>query len=216
MSDDLILEENDNFRVKLEYDMYPEQPYSEGGWPILRIEYGLYGWRAEHLVSGGVSDENVQDAVSRWGSPSKDEWKYMEKYLRGFLGATNVETYYSGDYWYVAYDPAEWRARAGLMDGDVPEDMLSEWKAWIEGEVYTIVVEQKTHVYQDQRRHKLGSFDAVSAEFDEWEEVSAVGGYYGYEYAVENAREQFADANGNVSWASYAQTLKTLKNEGKV
>jgi len=207
MSD--ILEENNNYRVSLEYDLYPDQPYDDGGWPIVRIGSSRYTWRdsdMEHVDSSGRNrraDDSVEKAIRKWGTPSSNDWPLVEKFLRAYLGVTQVHTYRSDDYWYVAYDSADWREYAGFTDDMRADDgywpyrganPLTEWKAWINGEVYFYTVERKVHVYQDQRRHGPGTFETVSTEFDEWEHVDSCGGFYGYDYAREAALEAFHDA----------------------
>jgi len=190
VSDDSILKENENYRVRLVCDEYAEKPHDDCSAPVLRIEPA----RAEHVDDGGrphYSDDAVEDAVNRWGGPDSDGWKYVEKFLRAYLGVTRIDTYYSGNYWYAAYDSADWREYTGVPAGSA-ENFLAEWRAWIEGEVYGYVVERKVHV--EQTRAVSVSGDLVreeESEYDEWEETDSCWGYYGYEWAKQNALEAF-------------------------
>lgn len=187
---------NGNYRVLLEPDMYAEAPYDDGMAPILRIE--RYG-SPEHV---GMSsrphdlDSAVEAAVDRWGGPNNTGWSYVEKYLRAFLGATTVQTWYSGDNWYVAYDTTAWREYIGTTAaGEEFGDLMAEWKAYVNGEVYGYVVEKRQTVETIRRLVTDAGDDSeeISRETaDEWELVDACSGFYGYEYAAEAAREALA------------------------
>jgi len=99
------------FRVRLVLDEFADEPYDDGASPLLRLEY-RHGYRAEHVMTGSRpadADGCVEAAAERWGT----DFELLEKYLRAYHGATKVETWHSGDYWYVTYDPAAWREWAG-------------------------------------------------------------------------------------------------------
>jgi hypothetical protein len=202
MTDYDVLEERNGYRVRLRADEYAEEPYDESQAPLLRI-YRSYD--IEHIQIGGRptdDDSQIEEAVRLWGGPSSDEWGKVETYLRAFYGVTTIETYYSDNTWYIAYDSAAWRKYAGWEPGDtLPEELhlMTEWRAYVDGDVYYYVVEKKVHVYQDQRRHAPDGFKAVSTEYDEWEEVDACHGFYGYDYAKEAALEALS---------SYAPEMK--------
>jgi hypothetical protein len=194
MSDENIIESNDNYRVRIGIDSSPEQPYDDGGWPIMRMDTGSYGTNVTHIDSGGrshVMDSNVESAISQWGSPSSPYWHFVEKYLRAFHGVTKIQWYRSNDYWYVAYDSADWREYVGF-EGPMPEGgwpyqdekPLAEWEAYINGEVYYYVVEQR-FMWQQVDNPEVSLMET-------WEQVDSCGGFYGYDYAVEAAREAYA------------------------
>lgn len=190
-SEILETSEDGRFRVKLVRDEYPDEPYDDGQSPLLRLDNtGMHGVRAEHIMATGRpldDDEYVESAIARWGSPSNPDWALVETYLRAFHGATKIETWYSGDYWYVTYDPARWREHVGAPEGSVN---MSEYRAWCEGDVWGWVVEKNvtwTAVDDDQ--------DDMST----WEHVDSCWGYYGSdgangEYLRQCAREALLDA----------------------
>lgn len=187
--EDILEERTDlGLRVRIAGDPYPYPPDDEYMAPVLRLSTGA---RPVHLhpLKGSLGprdDEAVENAARRWGTPSSGTWKYMEKFLRSYLGATRVDTYFSGSYWYVSYDSENWRQKTGrdLNAALVPEaDLLAEWKAWAEGEVYQYIVEQRV---------PWKRIDGVlDAELGTWEEVEGCGGYYGYEWAKEAAMDAF-------------------------
>lgn len=192
MSHEEILEtsEDGRFRVKLVLDEWPDEPYDDGQSPLIRIERTSYGIRAEHIMATGRpldDDEHVEEAIARWGTPSSPDWRLVEKYLRAFHGVTKIETWYSGSYWYVTYDPARWREHVGAPEGSVD---MSEWRAYVEGDVWGWVVEKSVTWHTDDPGHD---------DKDEWEHVDSCGGYYGSngangDYLKSCAREALLDA----------------------
>jgi hypothetical protein len=110
------------------------------------------------------ADEYVEAAVARWGT----DFDLLEKYLRAYHGATTVETWHSGDYWYVTYDPAAWREHVGAPEGSVD---MSEYRAWCEGDVWGYVVEKRVTWTTD---------DPAYADEDRWEDAGdSCWGFYG-------------------------------------
>ena len=190
-----ILEERDGYRVRLEQDEYAEEPYDDGSWPVLRIEPGNWGSSSAvaHLNAGNSRphdlDDKVENAVWHWlTTPSDSDWPKFEKWLRAYLGVTRIETYYSGSYWYVAYDSARWREWADVdLEHASGEDPLAEIKAWVEGDVWSWVTEKQVTLYV--RNTEFGDYAEHSQV---WEVVDSCGGYYGYGWAEENARAHFA------------------------
>jgi hypothetical protein len=168
-----------DYRVVLRLDEYPEEPYNEGAAPIFRMD-GRYN--VEQVLGKDFEHAgNVEEALYKWDTPNHGGWLLVEKYLRAFHGVKHIETYYSGSYWYVAIDPQAWREDVGApADVNAPKAALEEYKAWINGEVYTVVTQRLTNWTSDQ-----------GDERDEWEDIDAIGGYYGYDYAVEAAKEAF-------------------------
>jgi hypothetical protein len=208
MSYDEILKEEDALRVRLVSDEYPEEPYDDFRAPLLRIDVKRWYTKvAEHITVGSRptdDDDAIENAVRHWSTrPGDEDWPKFEKYLRAYYGVTRIDTWYSGDYWYVSYDSDTWKRYIGYDDviaplGSFPADytlatdLIGEYKDYVNGEVYSYVVEHKVHVYQDRRIHAAnGDFRAESTEYDTWEQVDAIGGFYGYKNAVEAAEEAF-------------------------
>jgi hypothetical protein len=182
-----VLEERGGLRVIMEYDQDPEEPYDEGASPLLRIDLSAGSTHVDHgNWNRAATDRRVENAVSHWQTtPSDRDWRLFEKYLRAYLGVTKVETWRSGSYWYVTYDPAAWREELGAPEGSIG---LEEYRAWCEGETYCWQV-QKQVTWSAANYDYLEYPDRVT-----WEPVDSCGGYYGYEYAAEEAREAFKDA----------------------
>jgi len=188
MSYEDILEtsEDGRFRVKLVADPYPDEPYDDGQSPLMRLDYTGYGWKAEHVMATGRpldADEYVEAAAQRWGS----DFRLLEKYLRAYHGVTKVETWHSGSYWYVTYDPAWWREHVGAPEGSVD---MSEYRAWCEGDVWGYVVEENVTWHAD---------DPDYGDMSTWEHVDSCWGFYGSDgangrYLRQTALEALMDA----------------------
>jgi hypothetical protein len=164
-SETLETSENGRFRVRLVADEYPDEPYDDGASPLLRLDHGHYGWRAEHVMTGSRptdADSYVEAAAERWGS----DFGWLEKYLRAYHGATVVKTWHSGSCWYVTYDPAAWRAWCGAPEGSAD---MSEYQAWCEGDVWGYVVEQNVTWRTDDDFPDRAT----------WEHVDSCYGFYG-------------------------------------
>jgi hypothetical protein len=181
--DDIIATRGDDLRVRLELDGSPEPPYDEGSAPILR----QFGSRISQVVetTSFLVHPRILEAAERWGF---DDNLFI-RYLRAFHGVTRTE-YYSRGGWgenrYFSFDPADWRERVGLPDAYLAEHPevnpadLSQWAAYVEGDVYGWVVE---------RRVVWCRADDPTVTRDEWETVDSCWGFYGREYAEEAARE---------------------------
>lgn len=172
-------------------DEYPSEPYNDFGCPVLqvnpryysadvnRMSYGDESWRRD-----GISD-TAEDALSKFISEFglHEGMDVFDRYLRIFHGGSAV-TYdpgYHSDYYYVTYDTRAmrefWGQTGDMLETSAPE--MSEWEAYIEGEVYGIRVEVAT------------GFD-VDGEPTDWSEVedTAVWGYYGEDVAKSVAIEE--------------------------
>jgi hypothetical protein len=153
---------------------------------LVRIYSRGYGNNSvESMRSNGTPV--IEAAIDKWGAPGDPGWKLVEKYLRAYHGAHNIETYYSGDYWYVAYDSEDWIRSVGFDDVTAPRadykpyDMLAEWRAWINGEVYGYVIEREV-------TWNTTTYWREPKSMTTWETVDSCWGYYEYDYVVSEAK----------------------------
>ncbi|WIM95792.1 hypothetical protein ACTOB_007926 [Actinoplanes oblitus] len=191
MSD--VLEIRGDLRVRLAHDGCAAEPYFEGRSPILRLypSRSWGGWRGEYIDSIGAytptAADDILTAAEKWaGGPD-----LFERYLRMFHGTTAVEWYDGrpggGDFVYVTFDTAGWRARYDLPDDVAGIVDLSEWRAYCEGDVYGYVVEERATW---QRTNGAGE---VAETRETWEPVDSCWGFYGHQYA-ETAGRSVLDA----------------------
>ena len=196
-TDTLETSEDGQYRVQLIADEYPDEPYDDGQSPLMRLD-SRRGWRAEHVMATGRpldDDARIEEAAARWGSPARNDWPLFEKYLRAYYGTTEVETWYSGDYWYVTYDTARWRAHVGAPEHSVS---MAEYRAWCEGDVWGYSVERKVTWQRT---------DAPGKTMQTWETEDSCFGFYGYEYARESALEAFREVTGAPEPASDSDAM---------
>jgi len=191
MSDSETLETSPDgrFRVRLIRDEYAAEPYDDGQSPLLQLEY-RGSWRATHVMATGRpldDDARIEEAAERWGYGTNAA--LLEKYLRAYYGVTAIESWHSGDYWYVTYDPARWREHVGADAGSVD---LSEYRAWCEGDVWGYVVEKRVTWHTD---------DPGYEDETRWEATDdSCWGFYGSDgpngaYLEQTARDALADAD---------------------
>lgn len=170
------------FRAVIERDEYPHAPYFFAGDPILDThESGVvvYGGEVEAGTSNPV--DRIAEAGHYFGGGS-DGWGLWERYVRAFHGGT-VRWINGGSRGeegrYAALALPEYRKLHGCPDEHLhdPAD-VSEWTAYIEGDVYGIRVEQAC------------SFDDED-NADDWTEVpeTDVWGFYGEAYAMQEAAD---------------------------
>lgn len=198
MESEIIKEEND-LRVSISRDEYPDEPYDCGQPPLIRIER-RYGTSAEHVMVGERptdNDDRIEEAAAHFAG----RLKLFEKYLRAFHGATVIKQYgpnNATDYTYIVYDTPAWVKSIGYDDKIAPRAdydaakavQMDEYIAYLEGDVYTYDVERKVHVKSRKDIHVNGEpLRTEEREYDEWELVDSCGGFYGEEYAREAALE---------------------------
>lgn len=197
MSETVI--ERDGLRVRIDSDTYPEPPYNDGGTPLLRVSSSRYGEAPEQVteITPYVLPDEIIKAARHFLFDLGDEAKF-ERYLRIYHGTTSIKWWGDSratDYNYVTFDTAAWREELGLTDQYLTDHAelfksdianMDEWIAYVTGEVYGVVIEE---LVTWVRFH--GDGVTVFDTRQEWELVDSCYGFYGYEYAVESAKEQF-------------------------
>lgn len=194
-----IVETRGDYRARIISEDGPSEPYNDGGSPILRLRWDRNWddtWYAEQItgITSHVVDSQIALAAGRWGSDTDT----FERYLRIFHGTSAVEWYDSrsdgGDYVYVTFDTAAWREDVGAPENSVE---MSEWRSYVEGDVWCHVVEKRT--VWVKAPSDVNDPDAET--MTTWEEVedTAVWGFYGHEWAEQAAREALNDVAPNTS-----------------
>lgn len=221
--DDDVLETTGDYRVVLYTDLDPFKPEDEGSGPVLRLDRftGFPGAAGEHVDIGKwPSRDKILDRIAYEASELVTTYKrdkallILERWLRAFYGVTKFETWDSDDYTYIAYDPSCWRAEIGAPEGSIS---LDDWKAWVTGEVYGYTVERLTEFKRADDALEFGrwcrahpavplyrqeiSYEEYLRDYqrnlETWEPTGdSCGGFYGYDYAKEEALEALAFAAG--------------------
>lgn len=232
MSDENVVKEGTDskgraYRVRLVLEEGADEPYDDGSVPLWRGRWHGVGaggaeWRVEQvqMTSFDASDVALGEAIARFRGPTEPE---VERWLKAFHGATVVETWHSGDAWYVAADTAKWREAMGVTPEQIRKEaersLMSEYQSWVQGEVYGYVIERRAVAYT-QVIEPVGGHVIGSRHEEEWVEVDdgdgSLYGLYGYEYAVKTAEDDFDTYLQGLA-ASEAETAheRKLLDEGR-
>lgn len=137
------------YRAVLEDDTWACEPENDGAAPFLRFGGDYYG-RGDAIAMNRAA-EGMDHAFNVLGdrAPSgRHQRETFERYLRIFHGTIKVQWYNAGisnEYGYVAFDTAAWREEMGCDPARLAEeDYLEEYRAWVQGDVYGVVVEERT------------------------------------------------------------------------
>jgi hypothetical protein len=181
-------------RVRVVVDSDPQPPEFEAGYPVLRYEQ----IGRVKLVYGDTGDD-LSHALSYYLQRAQyghvdDPIEMFERYV-SFVHGGGVNVIERGGwngYGYVAYGTRKLAEGWGHTDpekiAEFARDVdVTEWRAYLDGEVYGIVTEQLATETRTVTNY-LGQY--VSTDTHEvWVEVDSTWGYYGAEHAVEAARE---------------------------
>jgi hypothetical protein len=197
MEDVRIEEVTENLRIRIVYDTSPDEPYDDGGAPILRIGYNNGRWSSmvEQVdkVSSYVLPERLVTGFTEM--LDRHDIDVAKRYLRIFWGARNFDDERTRDYEYLAFDPEHWRQAMELTDEYIASreadgvtmrlGTMDEYRAYLNGDVYGYIIEKRvTWVKKDE----------PEVEREEWEETDSCWGFYGdADYAVEAAKDNLPE-----------------------
>ena len=99
----------------------------------------------------------------------------FERYLRMVRGTTAIQHVTGQQLTVIIFDTADYRAYTGITDRCDLTGEHDEWRAWLDGEVYGVIVERHTAA-------------------DCWTIEDALFGLYGQQYAHEQATAMLAEA----------------------
>lgn len=193
MSDESVLEVRDNFRVRLVRDENPEKPYDEGNTPVLEFPYR---YSRPQFVDGLGAYLNESEKNRIWDAAYRFQTnpELFERYLRMFHGVTTIKWYESRESKYVTFDTAAWRKHHGIVDAAIKPVIdqdyqrsinLDEWRAYVEGEVYGCIVEERNIWHRTSPL--IASNGNTPDTMETWESIESTWGFYGYDYAKEAA-----------------------------
>jgi hypothetical protein len=172
------------YRVLLERDPSPEEPYNDGGWPILRLEYTRY----QNRYVATAFNQQATPYVEKFNEFSNRGYdtETFQRYLRIFHDTIRPDKKFGEtfkeygpnngtDYTYIAFAPRQWREAMGVdIEQCMSEDPLAEVRAWIEGDVWGYALESR-YDPDDKGGEWLDANDSC-------------GGFYGRKYAEEEGK----------------------------
>lgn len=154
------------WRARIGVDDQAGQPYGDALAPALLVERGHAEWASE--VYQITNADRVLDAWRRL------EPAVFERYLRIAHGTTAVRQISERDLTVITFDTAAFRDHVGITGTTDLTGEILEWRAWLDGDVYEVVVEHHT------------------AE-QCWTYQDALCGLYGWPYAQQRAAELLTD-----------------------
>ena len=188
--DEMVLTRGD-FRVRIVQDATDRAPDYDGASPILQLEGSRWGTsNVEQVIhtTDWVTPDNIDVAAKRWAA----ELDTFERYLRIFYGVTDFQQYGTDGATYVTFDPAAWRAYCEIAQTGPGTADMSEWIAYLEGDVFGIIVERKV---VETTTISTTSGGVVRTDTNEaWSEVESVWNFYGdTDYLYDTAVEMLSD-----------------------
>lgn len=211
----VVLDDGTEYRALIQRMDYADEPYDDGAWPILRLDYSRYS-----DVKAQAFNKQAEPYVMAWNElndrlyGSDNLMRAFGLWVKLYHGGTRLVTYgrentRQTDHTYLAFDTAGWREKVGApLENMATEDPLSEVRAWIEGDVYGITVQ---HRWNPDNR--LDDPDVGwHGHGDGW-----TWGYYGDKYAEEEAKQQLENAVADHKPVTrYREHEKLEAIEGKV
>lgn len=188
------------YRLCLMPDYEPPVPYNDGAAPVFEIGRNQHGFHQTRQVTE-ITDYDASyvefvNQVGRWGVGNAR----VDSYLKEAYGATVVEWWNEGTYWYMSLDPAQWRDAMGVTVEDVAGEfeqngsLMPEWRAFKTGDAWAYVIQQQVHWARI-------AYDPVTLVepldvMHTWETVDSLFGLYGRAYAEAEAREAYKALTG--------------------
>ncbi len=165
------------WRARIVYDEYAGEPDGDALAPALVIVTR----RQPYLAKGVYMPQSADEILAAW--QRLEDRDLFERYLRMFHGATTIAAASNRDLDVLVFDTADFHRHVGIRD--LPADVSGErdeWQAWLDGEVYGVVVE----------RHHAGTItwdDGTTTATGQWRDVESVWGIYGHTYAAQEAAD---------------------------
>ena len=195
MSYEEVIETQGNLRVKLVLDECPSEPENDGGCPVIRLDTDSTDpARIEHTGYGKFYDAGFDPVETLRYLNHRFYWReaieVFERYVRifheGSVAEFNLGTWRENGY--IAFTTRTLARAWGIPDDQpVPQAELTEWQAYVEGDVYGWVIERR--VVQHTTVKTVEGVTLREVEYEDWDEVDSCWGYYGTDYAEETARE---------------------------
>lgn len=157
------------WRYRILYDEEYFQPWGDALAPALLVERGRYARFADDVYQPKHANE-IFAAWRHFG-----DLAMFERYLRIMHATTAVERVDSHDMTVITFDTNDFRAHAGITGVTDLSGEAAEWRAWLDGEVFGVQIEQRT-----------GSGPGDWAVRDE------IWGLYSWDYAISEATRMLA------------------------
>lgn len=185
IAETIELDEHPGFRAQIIADEYPSPPEFEAGYPVIQLTQKSYYPRTDGHVYG-QEVAGMEWALDKFLMDTDDGYEVFARYLRIFHDgdAVVISRPTSREYGYVVYGTRSLLDSWGCTADSPVEPEAKEWEAYIEGDVYGIVIERRTLT-------ETTIFDADGDELDfdadeTWTEVESCWGFYGSPWGADS------------------------------
>lgn len=216
MSDTILSTSDGRFRVTVTTDDYAENPrdWSEPLTGALTVPDRQYNDVPE---SGPLADAwaRLMDTYgpSRWTGNRGEVDRaltIMERYIRLCGGVSETFTPYDGPTALLYVTPPMMES-AGFSPAEITTERMSdllrgelqELRAWSEGDVWTVTVEERAHWQRTDDGHD-------SETMETWDVVESLGNVIGHQYTEETARDLLAGVLGVTMHAAEGPFLQSV------
>lgn len=155
------------WRARIVADIEAGQPWGDALAPALLVERGHVQWASEVYQS-----KDADRILQAW---RRLDPQVFERYLRLAHGTTAIEQISERNLIVITFDTAGYREHVGISGPANLRGEYTDWRAWLDGDVYGVVIEHHT---------------AASC----WIHHDALYGLYGWPYAEAQARELLTEA----------------------
>jgi hypothetical protein len=183
-ADTITRDDRPGWRARIEYDPCAEPPFDDYAAHVVSLDDGT-------TEPGYVNASRIREAWEHYRHGPGDAYELLTRYLGMWHGATHVEFVTPPEGYWIVFDSPERREEWGCAPERVPsnvEGTAEEWRAYVVGEVYGVIVE----------RHRTGTIawnDGTTDELENWGHVDSCWGFYGAEYAKQEARRMLDEAS---------------------
>lgn len=161
------------WRARLIVDEDADEPWGDALAPALLIDRSA----CPRIAAGVYQARHSDRIVHAWQHFTSHD--LFTRYLRLQHGTTTIESAAAGDLTVLTLDTTDYRTHVGITGAANLTSEREEWQAWLDGEVYGVIVEHHTTA-----RHCV---HCGHTEPSRWVEVDASWGFYGRTYAAERA-----------------------------
>lgn len=186
--------ESEDRRARIVLDEYADEPFCDHEAPIFRVLMNPWSARVENTGYGtDVSDVEgaLAELVRRHGW--SDGIDVFTRWVRAFHDGTvsSWSSPYDSTVYVSALTRQHYTGEWGNPAAEpVPDPDMSEWIAYMEGDVWGVVVEERVLTHTTITDAATGAL-LDDEDSEGWREVESCWGFYGRDNAEQQAAEMF-------------------------
>lgn len=189
MSEIIETSGNGKYRVRLEVDEYPNNPRTDQDTNLCNVITPT-GQNYIDVDEDGGPLQNGWDRLFEYHD-ADEAVKRFTRWARIFHGITVVEQRLHDGSWSLWYVTPENLAETPATAEEVIEIEFGEYRAWVEGDAYGVIVEKRVVLVPRDDEDREDPDLNLADETETWETVDDCWGYLGHAYATSAAKETF-------------------------